>query len=623
MANFDYQTHPVVGKLNILYSGYGKITIYGYLDGGTFKKLSLSESKEIFSPGGTVFASKTIKRDYYDLNNSLVILYVMPSHNEDGDAYVWNYDYEVDSIGTKIVELKEPLGENGGVNYEILTKKGLWGQESDVFIHSSNRLFFIKGGSDSRLIPFFEFDDADSIVGGYPDSFFVGNNFPEIRGQVDVTSDEQLVDWFLRIAKTNLSDIQNGTGEVALQSARESLLSMKNMPDNIALSRIRRLQSMIGSFAITRDNINTLAKSPWFKPTIESAVDRYRDSFIENVKTQYKQELEKLKDSHKLEIEKEAKRHEHMVLTIRESTEEFENQSKEKIGSLIAQISSSQTKLEHLTAEIEHKQSELTEMQNGLENILRRKDDIINDFKIVHDVLGLSKKQEEKGYSSSIAAITLTYIDHTDKRLSFYKGFENNIENCLALTQTKIASISELAKVHAHHRVLLLPNMDVTMAIVAAAGKSWYHIAYVSVAWKSFNDVWSGGLQQMIFHCDKNPDTIHYFVLRNINLSCLSNYLQPLADMESGALVTFPNTEIRFPDNLRILLTVSDEELLPMSEGVLKYFGCVSRNIQVEEHGKVDYSTAKGIGYLDTKLLSVASKEIKESNNYYQEYLND
>ena len=112
-------------------------------------------------------------------------------------------------------------------------------------------------------------------------------------------------------------------------------------------------------------------------------------------------------------------------------------------------------------------------------------------------------------------------------------------------------------------------------------------------------------------------------MLRNINLSCLSNYLQPLADMQAGVLDTFPETDIQFPDNLRVLLTVSDEELIPMSEGVLKYFGCVSKDIEPEEHWRIDYSTAQCIGYLDIKLLRKAAEEVEKPDNYYQEYVNE
>lgn len=624
MANFNYETHPVVGRLSINdMSGYGKIKVYGYLDGGTFRRLPTSEAKSIFSPDGTVFASKTIKRDYYGLNNSIVFLYAMLNSNEGGsNKYVWNFDYEVEPIGVRIVELKEPLSDNGGLNYEVLSSKGLLGKGTDVFVHSNDRLLFIKGDSDTRLIPYFTYDDSLPIVGGYPDGFIIGNSFPDIKGYIDVTSDEQLVDWFLRVAKTNISDIQTGTGKVALNAARESLLSMKNLPENIALSRIKRLQTIIGSFVISRENLNSLAKSPWFKPTIDSAVDRYKDDFLGDVKKEYQQYLEELTEAHKIAVEEEIEKHDRKIQSIQESTEKLEAQSKAKIKELNEQVAGAKTSLERLDVEIEKKQTELSSIQKSLDGILERKDDIIRDFNVVRDVLGLSEMKDVSA-TSSVNVQKLQSINFSDKRLPFYKGFENNIENCLSLSQTKIESISELARMHACYNVILLPNADMAMSIVAAAGKAFYRIAYVSVAWKSFNDVWANGLHRIVTHCFEMPDTIHYFVLRNINLSCLSNYLQPLADMQAGVLDSFPETDILFPDNLRVLLTVSDEELIPMSEGVLRYFGCVSRDIETGEHWRIDYSTAQCIGYLDTKLLSKAAEEVEEPNNYYQEYVDE
>ena len=175
MVNFDYNTHPVVGRLNIIQSGYGKIKVYGFLDGETFIKLSTADRRSIFKPNGSVFASKTIQRDYYDLDNSIVLLYVTPNTNKDGgNDYVWNYEYEVEPIGIHIIQLNVSLGQDGGKNYSVLASKGLLGKEEDVFIHSGDKLYYIKGGSDSQIIPFLQYDESLPVVGGYPDDFFIG-----------------------------------------------------------------------------------------------------------------------------------------------------------------------------------------------------------------------------------------------------------------------------------------------------------------------------------------------------------------------------------------------------------------------------------------------------------------
>lgn len=626
MANFDYQIHSVVGILNIVEnSGNGYVKVFGYNENGTFHRLSSTEAIDIFEPDGEVFAHR-IQQDYYDLNNSLVCLYVLPNTREGGkNAFLWNKTYDVEPSGVRIKRLQERLGTDGNSNYNILSSNNLLGNDGDVFVHSGDRLYHIKGESDSRIIPFCKFDSELPIIDTYYESYYMETELPHVEGYVDISSDEQIVDWFLRLAKKDWSDIQTGSGRTVLLSAREALLSLKNLPASIALSRFERLQSLVGTFVISRDSLSAMAQSPWFKPSVDAAVALYKEDYLGTVKQDYQKELEELQEAHKVALDKEKAKHDERIAVLRESIAEKQTEHDEKILKLHGQISDAQSELDQLVSEVGQKHQELKEIEEELDGILERKDEIINDFKIVHKVLGLSAQAETPEVNPQVpqVSINLSSTNYTEKRLPFYKGFENNLEKCLKLTQTKIASVSELAKLHAHYGVLLLPNADVAMAIVAAAGRVCYHIAYVSVAWKSFNDVWNTGLQQIVAHCAEKPDMVHYFVLRNINLSCLSNYLQPLADMMAGFSDTFPNTEIEFPNNLRILMTVSEEDLIPLSEGVIQYFGCAPKSIETKSHGKISYAKATYYGFLDTNLLLEASKEIEEPNNYFAEYVDE
>lgn len=189
--------------------------------------------------------------------------------------------------------------------------------------------------------------------------------------------------------------------------------------------------------------------------------------------------------------------------------------------------------------------------------------------------------------------------------------------------QLEGGSIAEVAELHAAYKVLLLPSIQMAKAMISAAGRSWSAVVYVSVAWRSFDDLWKAGLQTIVEHCASEPDTIHYLVVRNINLTCLTNYLQPLADLQGGYIKTFPNTDLELPDNLRILLTISDEELLPMSENILKFFGCVTRDITTNSCGSVQIPGDALLGYLDTKLLKEASEHISQVNNNFKDYVDE
>lgn len=623
MKYFDYVTCPVVGELTInASSGNGYVNVLGYMEGDSFHRLSRPDAVKLFAPDGSIFAYN-IQQKYYGLDNSLVNIFVQPNLKEGGkNAYVWNRDYDVSSIGTLIVRINDRLRDDGGINYDILKHNNLLERKKDVYFISEDKLFFISKNENGRLIPYCYWNEYLPIILTTTGQYYIENNLDKVDGYVDITSGQQLIDWFIRLLNANWYDIKNGDCEESMQAAKEALYATKNLPAPIVESRFSRLQKMTKTYAITRDNLKTIAGSPWFKPTIDSAVEQYKDDFLDDVKKEYQQELDKLTEVHKLAVEEEIEKHDRIIQSIQESTEKLEAQSKAKIKELNEQVASAKTSLERIDIEIEKKKTELSSVQKSLDGVLERKDDIIKEFTVVRDVLGLSE-MKDVSVTTVANAQKLQSIKFSDKRLPVYDGFENNIESCLSLSQTNVKSISELARMHACYNVILLPNADMAMSIVAAAGKAFYRIAYVSVAWKSFNDVWANGLQQIVSHCFEMPDTIHYLVLRNINLSCLSNYLQPLADMQAGVLDTFPETDIQFPDNLRVLLTVSNEELIPMSEGVIKYFGCVSTDIEPGEHGRVDYSTAQCLGYLDTKLLRKAAVEIEKPNNCYQDYVDE
>ena len=160
MASFDYNINPVIGTLSINdSSGHGYVTVLGYMDGGSFIRLSPKEAEEIFLPNGEVFAH-LIQRDYYGFHRALVSLYVKPNVNENGkNNFIWDKSEAVDLAGNVIERLDDVFSEDGGHNYAILTSKALIGKDVDVFVRSGTKLCFIKGGSDSRLIPSCSSDD--------------------------------------------------------------------------------------------------------------------------------------------------------------------------------------------------------------------------------------------------------------------------------------------------------------------------------------------------------------------------------------------------------------------------------------------------------------------------------
>lgn len=623
MANFDYLINPVVGTLSINESsGHGYIKVCGYMDGIMFRRLTDVEAQNIFTPNGEVFAAN-IQRNYYGMNNSLISLYVMENTREGGkNAFVWDWNGNVEIVGTKIIQLDKEFGDNGQENYDILTDNDILGKDDDLYVLSGDRLYYIKGGSDSRLISFCKFSDSLPIISRKNSYYYIGTGLQSAESSIDTTTDEQLVDWFLRTIKTNWEDIQKGSGKASLRAAKEALVSMKALPVNVVESRLHRLATMTDSYALTRDNLKQLASAPWLQSSIDAGLARFKEDYIDTVLGDNKAELDRIQSEHQFQLNEEIVKHNRQVVELHETFDKIEVEIKQQIEATKQELKNAQEELDKANADVSQAKGVLSELESSISRIEVRKSQIIEDFQIVREVLNISR-ESKSAVPSDNGITSCLYKNLSDNELPFYKGFEKNLENCLKSYHVKGISVAELARIHACYKVMLLPNIQVATSIVMSAGRSWSYTTFVSVAWKSFEDLWKAGLSSIVEHCDVEPDTIHYLVLRNINLSSLSNYLQPLADLQGGFIPTFPGTDKTFPENLRVLLTVSDEELLPMPESILRFFGCVTRDVEIESWAPTTIMRDAIVGYLNAKILSNAAKEINDAPNSFQDYLDE
>lgn len=623
MANFDYHINPIVGTLSINESsGHGYIKVCGYIDGNHFRRLTDVEAQNIFTPNGEVFAAN-IQRNYYGMNNSLISLYVMENTREGGkNAFVWDWNGEVELVGTKVIQLDKEFGDNGQENFDLLQENDLLGKDNDLYVLSGDRLYYIKGDSDLRLIPFCKFSESLPIIARRNSYYYIGAGLQAAESSIDTTTDEQLVDWFLRTIKTNWDDIQKGPGEVSLRAAKEALVSMKALPVKVVENRLYRLATMTDSYAFTRDNLKQIASAPWLQPSIEAGLARFKEDYIDTVLGDNKAELERIQSEHQALLNEEIVKHNRQIVELHETRDKIEAETKQQIEAAKQELKEAQAELKKTNEDVSQAKGVLSELESSVSRIEARKGQIIEDFQIVREVLNISGRSNNAGYTD-VRECILQYNNLSDKKLPFYKGFEKNLENCLKSYHIKGISVTELSSVHACYKVMLLPNIQVATSLVMSAGQSWSYTTFVSVAWKSFEDLWNAGLSSVVEHCDVEPDIIHYLTLRNINLSSLSNYLQPLADLQGGFIPTFPGTDKSFPSNLRVLLTVSDEELLPMPESILRFFGCVTREVEIESWAPTTILRDSIVGYLNAKLLANAAEEINDAPNRFHDYLDE
>ena len=629
MSNFDYNRHTVVGELSInSNSGHGYVKVYGYMNGYTFIPLSLEESSRIFTPKGEVFAYNIV-RDYSSLDRKLIALSVKPN-DKDGDNrddFVCDYySGEVRSIGYQITTLPRVLviGEH---NYKLLKDYHLLGNDEPVFFQVNDRLYCIKD-NNTRLIPYCTIYDSMPIVRGKHGDYYLGNYLPTEHGVIDITNDQQLISWFIRkIVKVCWHDIQCGNGKLSQETAQKAL-EATNLDPNIVLHRLRRLATLTESFVLTRDEVQSLIDAPWLQPTIQKALVQFKEDYVNLVLSENADEINSIRKDHKIEIQREKAQHDSAIAQLKESMEKALQTHDNTMSQLGSTISAKRVELEALSNDIEQKRITINDLTKQLNEIITRKDTIIADFDVIKQVLKLSANDSSisvpvKQYVAK--GLRISEVGLSQNILPSYRGFKKNLEICLKSYGCKTDNINSLFEFLVRYDSLILPNMETLMSIIYATGQCRYIMSYVNVAWKSYDDLWNNGLSQIVDSCQNNPTVIHYLVLRNINLTYVPNYLQPLLDAQVGYSNILPNTDEPYPINLKVLMSATDDEVIPLTKDSLQFVGCISKQY-FQSNTTIHKPKIEGlIGYLDADMLNGAKTDLGEiiESNHIEDYIND
>ena len=259
----------------------------------------------------------------------------------------------------------------------------------------------------------------------------------------------------------------------------------------------------------------------------------------------------------------------------------------------------------------------MQEKSKALESLDSRKESIIADFSVIKEVLacGTSTKGPEPEDS-----ITINEFNQKNERDFPTAGpYKKNIDSLLMKYKAGKVSADEIVTMLATHNVVLFPDSETLLATMQATRRCRYVVSYVGVGWKSFDDLRYSGLSAIVAEAIKNPDMIHFLVLRNINMSYIPCYLQPVLDMQSGLSQYFPGTGIGFPENLRILCTRTKDTVIPVSASSLEGIGCITPS---EEKHSGTGSIAEG--YLPVSVFSdLPVDELYEDTDAKNSYIDE
>lgn len=624
MNTFDYEQYRVVGLVEDKLGDNATINVIGYCDDKhVFHPLNNAEALESFPTRGKVFAYRFNKNNSHFIG-CIVRLRVQPSNKDDREKFVWDWDDKVIEYGQRIFTLKGEFTEDSQHNYDILTNNGLHDVNSNKLVYSSGRVYQIIPDNNDRVLKYWEASSLDMVtVDGY--KYFVGISLPKHDGLLDITNDEQLANWYLsKVVK------KNWTGIVRAQSFRNSeyflrelLSSLKNLDSAIIENRLKRLLSIDTSISLMFDSLKDIAETPWFSEVVNRSISQEKEHLIEQLKNDNLQEIQKIKEDHDLELmqleEEQKAKIEKLHQEIDEKRKDLEAQER----SLDAKLQEKTFEIELLDETVKEKQQAITTLEESIAKMNDRKASIIQDFSIIQEVLSTSVPQDNVAGIVSSKQFTLEEINYSANPITRFQAYVKSLEDVLKVNDAPKCSPQALARLLAKYLVVLCPSQTIAQSLIMASHKCRYITEYVSAKWASFDDLWNNGLAYIVGISNEEPETIHFLLLQNINLSYLPNYLQPLADLQKGLITKFPATDIPLPKNLRILCTVAEDELITMPASVLKHFGCIDKDCQFDISSAMIMADDANLGYLTTEELIREGRQDFELHNMFEQYIDE
>lgn len=625
MKTFDYEQFRVVGLVEDKLGDNATINVIGYCDDNlhVFHKLNEAETLELLPTRGKVFAYK-FNLNYRYLKGCIVCLCIQPSNKDDKERYVWDWGAEVIEYGRRIHTIKGVFTEDSQQNYDILANNDLLDVDSDKLVYSDGKIYQIIPDNTDNVLKYWEASSLEMVsVDGY--KYFVGLSLPKHDGLLDITNDEQLVNWYLsKVVKKNWSGIVQAQSFRNSESFLRDLLISQNKLDAATIAnRLKRLLSIDTSISLMFDSLMEIAETPWFSEVVNRTIAKEKLHLIEELRNDNTAEIQSIKEDYDLELMQLKEEQKAKIETLQQEFNQKKKDFSEQERSFDIKLQEKNIEIELIQEAIKEKRQTIAAIEESIAKLNDRKASIIQDFSIIHEVLSASAPQNKVATEQSSRKFALEKISYSENPISRFQAYVKSLENILKSNDAPKYSPQALARLLAKFFVVLCPSQAIAQALILASHKCFYITEYVSAKWASFDDLWNNGLAYIVERCNANPEIIHFLILQNINISYLPNFLQPLADLQKGLITKFPATDITLPSNLRILCTVAEDELIEMPATILKYFGCIDKACQFETPGVMKMADDASLGYLTAEELHREGQQEFEVHNMFEQYIDE
>jgi len=530
---FDEQKYKVVGLIKKELGGSSaEIKVIALLsENNKLIQISQDEIRSYFPPKGYVFEPGFFYNYNYKVDDFISFKVEKNDRAREGDD-----EYRLNTISSELNEFGLKACRVNGFEKKALTTNlnllSLAGNISGTFYGITDKYIIgkLKINSIGKIEPIYrsrihlwDLDDANIL---YIDNKYRLVNEPQEGSLIlDCMDDKQLFEWFRTYLKRIQPDYvslldHNAIWRTELPKMFAAIDYEKLEADKIRLKRIEEKFDLLELF---REEIISLTEgSEKFKKVFTKSLEKH----IEEFNDKYTKELEEFKT----EIDQQKRN------------------LNSQISDLIKQKLSKDKTLRELTESVELTKEKLNELKSN-------KARIIQDFSIIKDVLQESRNNVSNSNieidSFVVEDIKNNGFDEVDSIDQFkselqYQLFKNKINPNFAQLIYKVTSLYD---------IILTKDIRIGLSLAKATNNAKYIIQQVEPDWLHFRDLWSNGLGKIWESAYNSPETPHFLLLEDINMSAVECYCRPLLDIVNGIRYNISYGKTPFPKNLKIFAT--------------------------------------------------------------------
>jgi hypothetical protein len=355
----------------------------------------------------------------------------------------------------------------------------------------------------------------------YNNKTHVYEKLPKAEKQIDASYLDQKFKWFKNIIKSKTSPFY----QTILKNTnwKEDFNLISEDFGDVEKSKIRCFIDNINSVDLTLNEVEEICNSSTtLKETLISHIRKYKSEIIQNNKEEINSEIQEFKI---------------------------------KIDSILMKHDENEKLLEVQEKNIEEKKIELEHISNNKERLLK-------DFNFFQSLSQNSKTHFQK-------ARPLTYISNIYTANSTELTEISFRENCLinlhkiGINYNKPKKIGKIMEMISSYNCCLVNSIDINviLAIIKATNNYHYLISYVEPKWLTFIDLYESGLSEIWQSAHNNPECLHFYILRGVNISSPECYAAPLIDINNSIIRKLPIANNSWPINLRVIGSVVPDDI--------------------------------------------------------------